>query len=122
MESGKRHFATQAALQNVMTKSTLNLRIVTDNKEKLVDSLRHQNGFQQIALNSKKVSISKTELAQFDKMFGLGLTPVNRGLARLENAFSQAVNMTKNKIAEKVTEMRKDMSQTQPQRQKQRSL
>lgn len=122
MESGKRHFATQAALQNVLTKSTLNLKIVTDNKEKLVDSLRHQNGFQQIALNSKKVSISKGELAQFDKSFGLGLTPVNRGLARLENAFSQAVNVTRSKIAEKVTEMRKEMPQPQPQRQKQRSL
>jgi len=120
MESSKKHFATQAALHNVLTKSTLNLRVVTDNKEKLIDSLRHQDGFQQIALNSRKVSISKNELQQFDKSFGLGLTPVNRGLAKLENAFSSAVTHTRNRVVEKVSEVRKEIQQ--PQRQKQRSL
>ncbi|MCX8966584.1 conjugative relaxase [Erwinia psidii] len=120
MESGKKHFATQAALQNVLTKSTLNLKIVTDNKGKLFDSLRHQNGFQQIALDSKKVSINKNELAQFNKTFGLGLSPVNRGLARLENAFSQAVQVARNKVMEKVAERKVEVPQ--PQRQKQRSL
>lgn len=93
---------------------------MTDNKGKLFDSLRHQNGFQQIALDSKKVSINKNELAQFNKTFGLGLSPVNRGLARLENAFSQAVQVARNKVMEKVAERKVEVPQ--PQRQKQRSL
>lgn len=120
MESQRKHFATQAALHNVLTKSTLNLKIITDDKGKLLDSLKHNGGFQHMALHDRKVSIDRQELNRFDQAFGLGLTPVNRGLSRLENAFSKAVNVTREMIVEK----NKESTVTQPvqQRQKQRSL
>ncbi|MBB6117806.1 conjugative relaxase-like TrwC/TraI family protein [Rahnella inusitata] len=120
MESHKKHFATQAALHNVLTKSTLNLKIITDDKGKLLESLKHNGGFQHIALHDRKVSIGKEELNRFDNTFGLGLTPVNRGLMRLENAFSKAVKVTTDKIIEKGREA--NIIRPVPQRHKQRSL
>lgn len=120
MESQKKHFATQAVLHNVLTKSTLNLKIITDDKPKLLESLRHNNGFQHMALHGRKVSIDRQELNRFDHAFGLGLTPINRGLIRLENALSKAVKVTTEKIIEKGREA--NIIKPVLQRQKQRSL
>lgn len=101
MESGKKHFATQESLHNTLTKSGMNLRIVTDDKNKLSDTLRQNPGFRQTALNTRHVSISKGQLSEFDRQFGLGFSPGSRGLLRLESAVHKAATAAHAKIQEK---------------------
>lgn len=101
MESWKKHFSTQEALHNALTKASQNLHIITDNKGKLLDSLKTNPGFRHSALQNKQVSIDKQGLAAFDKQFGAGLTPGLRGLLKVEAAIDKAATTAKTAIAEK---------------------
>ncbi len=101
MESWKKHFASQEALHNALTKSSLNLKIITDNKGKLLDSLRGNPGFRQTALQDKRVSIDRRELAAFDKQYGLGLSFGARSLLRVEAAIDKAVISAKDTFVDK---------------------
>ncbi|EDK1561940.1 MobF family relaxase [Enterobacter hormaechei] len=104
-QSRKNIFATQESLHNALTKASVNLRIVTDNKAKLFDNLRSTPGFRQTALQDRKVSISKNEMAQFDKQFGTGLGFGSRTLLKLEAAVDKAVSTTLSKIVEKTKDV-----------------
>ncbi|ECC4732744.1 conjugative relaxase [Salmonella enterica] len=101
MESWKKQFATQEALHNALTKTAVNLRIVTDDKAKLLDSLRSTPGFRQTALHDRKVSITKSDMAAFDKQFGTGLGFGMRSLMKLEAAVDKAVTTTMDKVIQK---------------------
>ncbi|CDH02243.1 MobF family relaxase [Xenorhabdus bovienii] len=92
MESWKKHFATQNALHNTLTRSTHNLTIITDNKEKLFDTLRTNTGFQKMALDNKKVSVTKTDIKKFDELWGKSLNPFEKSITRLELAVNKAVS------------------------------
>ncbi len=105
MESWKKQFATQEALHNALTKTAVNLRIITDDKEKLLDSLRTNPGFRQTALQDRKVSITKSDMAAFDKQFGTGLGFGMRSLMKLEAAVDKAVTSTVSKVVEKTREV-----------------
>lgn len=105
MESWKKHFATQEVLHNALTKTSVNLRIVTDDKPKLLESLSMSSGFRQTALQDRQVSINKAEMASFDKQFGVGLSFASRGLIRLESAVDKAVTATQSKFMEKTRQV-----------------
>ncbi|MGG8012587.1 conjugative relaxase [Klebsiella aerogenes] len=105
MESWKKQFATQEALHNALTKTAVNLRIITDDKAKLLDSLRTNPGFRQTALQDRKVSITKSDMAAFDKQFGTGLGFGMRSLMKLEAAVDKAVTTTVSKVVEKTREV-----------------
>ncbi len=101
MESGKKLFSSQETLHNALTKASLNLRIITDSKAKLLEGLQSNKGFRQTALQNRQVSIDKHELASFDKQFGMGLSPASRNMLRMESAVDKAVGVTKTAILEK---------------------
>lgn len=105
MESWKKHFATQEVLHNALTKTSVNLRIVTDDKPKLLESLSMSSGFRQTALQDRQVSINKAEMASFDKQFGVGLSFASRGLIRLESAVDKAITATQSKFMEKTRQV-----------------
>lgn len=101
MESWKKQFATQEAVHNALTKTSVNLRIVTDDKAKLMDALRTTPGFRQTALQDRKVSISKNDMVAFDKQFGTGLSFGMRTIMKFEAAMDKAVTKTMTKVIEK---------------------
>ncbi|WP_410741872.1 MobF family relaxase [Citrobacter freundii] len=101
MESWKKNFATQESLHNALTKTGVNLRIITDDKAKLFANLRTTPGFRQTALQDRKVSISKNDMDKFDKQFGTGLSFGSRTLMKLEAAVDKAVTSTIDKAIQK---------------------
>ncbi|HDS3501214.1 TPA: relaxase domain-containing protein [Enterobacter cloacae] len=105
MESWKKNFATQESLHNALTKTAVNLRIITDDKAKLFDNLRTTPGFRQTALQDRKVSITKNDMDNFDKQFGTGLSFGSRTLMKLEAAVDKAVTSTLNRVVEKTQEV-----------------
>ncbi|MCL6336268.1 conjugative relaxase [Pectobacterium carotovorum subsp. carotovorum] len=101
MESWKKHFSSQETLHNALTKTSINLKIITDDKAKLLDSLKNNHGFRRTALHDKQVSIDKRELASFDKQFGMGLSLASRSMLRVESAVDKAIGVTKMALVEK---------------------
>ncbi|HDL7923674.1 TPA: hypothetical protein PXP87_002833, partial [Yersinia enterocolitica] len=85
-------FATQNALHNTLSRSTHNLIVITDNKEKLFDTLRANTGFQKMALDNKKVSVTQADIKNFDELWGKSLSPFEKRITRLELAVSKAVS------------------------------
>lgn len=116
MESGKKLFSSQETLHNALTKASLNLRIITDSKAKLLEGLQSNKGFRQTALQNRQVSIDKHELASFDKQFGMGLSPASRNMLRMEAAVDKAVGITKTAIVEKAKSISTKMQQVTRQR------
>lgn len=92
MESWKKNFATQNALHNTLSRSTHNLTVITDNKEKLFDTLRANTGFQKMALDNKKVSVTQADIKNFDELWGKSLSPFEKSITRLELAVNKAVS------------------------------
>ena len=105
MESWKKNFATQESLHNALTKTAVNLRIITDDKAKLFDNLRITPGFRQTALQDRKVSMTKRDMDNFDKQFGTGLSFGSRTMMKLEAAVDKAVTTTLSRVVEKTQEV-----------------
>lgn len=105
MESWKKNFATQESLHNALTKTAVNLRIITDDKAKLFDNLRITPGFRQTALQDRKVSMTKRDMDNFDKQFGTGLSFGSRTMMKLEAAVDKAVATTLSRVVEKTQEV-----------------
>lgn len=116
MESGKKHFSSQETLHNALTKASLNLKIITDSKAKLLEELKTNKGFRQTALQNKQVAIDKHELASFDKQFGVGLSTSSRIMLRMESAVDKAVGVTKTAIMEKANTLTTKLQQVTRQR------
>ncbi|WP_233981859.1 MobF family relaxase [Pectobacterium versatile] len=84
MDSTNKYFTTQSSLSNVLSYSKRELTIITDNKEKLFETLRENDGFQKAALADKKVSVTSKDKAEFNKLFGMSLNPSQKIMTRLE--------------------------------------
>ncbi|MDB6374999.1 hypothetical protein [Photorhabdus bodei] len=121
MESWKKTFATQSALHNTLSRSLNNLIVITDNKQKLFDTLRNNTGFQKIALENKKVAVTQVDIEKFNELWGKSLNPFERTVTRLELAVNKAVSKFIN-LSAKNEVIHKEKQQEKPYPVKQRSL
>lgn len=92
MESWKKTFTTQSVLHNTLSRSLNNLIVITDNKQKLFDTLRNNTGFQKVVLENKKVSVTQVDIKKFNELWGRSLNPFERTVTRLELAVNKAVS------------------------------
>ncbi|WP_042857885.1 MobF family relaxase [Dickeya sp. NCPPB 3274] len=94
MESWNNNFSTQGVLHNALSHAS-DLSIITDDKVKLIETLRNNDDFQKTAIGMKKIALTKDEKESFDSLFGKALTPAEKIATKLELVTQKVINKFK---------------------------